>query len=542
MPATRFFITSVVLFFVATANPALAQQSAHAGHDAPDPSAPVLGEVNFPTGASTASHKAFVRGVLFMHNFHYPQAAAAFREAQHLDSTNVMAYWGEALSYTHAVWNEQDTAAADKALRRLAPTREARLALARNPRERQWLEAAEILYSPSGSKARRDTLYSAAMERVHATDTSDVEATTLYALSLLGLNQGDRDIPTYKRAYDLVAPVFAAHPKHPGAAHYLIHAVDDPEHAGMGLAAALAYSSIAPSAGHAIHMTSHIFLALGKWDDVVDANTRAQRANPSGLLTGHVVHWLHYGLLQQGRYKEADRWLDSMVRQARAGPPNRRVDCWDAAGAMASANLADSRRWNGHAASVSVDTTMFGPSDLVDYSASQFGFALGALERGQTVAFKSVLSEMEARRKAVADNANLVTARGMAEVMEKTLRGFVQEKSGDRAGAIATFRDAANQEASLPMPFGPPLIAKPPREAAAEALLASGHAAEARSEFLLALARTPRRPSVLLGLARAEKALGNRAASRSRYRELLGIWHSADADLPALSEVRAGAK
>ncbi len=514
----------------------------HAGHEAPDPSAPVLGEISFPTDASPASHTAFVRGVLLMHNFHYPRAAAAFREAQQLDSTDVMAYWGEALSYTHAVWNEQDTAAAHKVLLRLGPTREARLALARSARERQWLEAAEIMYGPSGSKAQRDTLYSAAMARLHAADTSDVEATTFYALSLLGLNQGDRDVATYKRAYDLVAPLFVAHPKHPGAAHYLIHAVDDPEHAGLGLAAAQAYSGIAPAAGHAIHMTSHIFLALGKWDDVVDANVRATKAGRAGVLSGHVIHWLHYGLLQQGRYREADKWLDSMVRQARTGPPDQSDFNWDAVGSMAAANLTDTRRWNGSASSIVVDTLAFGPGNVASYPPIEFGYAMAALERGERETFNSLLRGIESRLDATAGKPGSPTDRGRTEVIAKTLRAFALQKSGDIVGALTMFRDAATQEAAQPMPFGPPIISKPPREAAAELLLASGRAAEARSEFMLALARTPRRPSVLLGLARSEKALGHHEASRSRYREVLEIWHSADSDLPALSEVKAGAR
>lgn len=74
-------------------------------------------------------------------------------------------------------------------------------------------------------------------------------------------------------------------------------------------------------------MTSHIFIALGMWDDVVKANVRALRTVP--YLVGHSVHWLAYGLIQQGRYREAERWLDSIATQARTtdtlpfqfGPP-----------------------------------------------------------------------------------------------------------------------------------------------------------------------------------------------------------------------------
>jgi tetratricopeptide (TPR) repeat protein len=503
---------------------------------------PVLGTIDFPTSANAASHKAFIRGVLLMHNFHYPQAAIAFQEAEKLDPTNVMGYWGEAMTYSHPVWNQQDTAAANRALRRLAPTREARLALARSANEGLWLESAETLYAPSGTKAQRDTAWSAALGRMHAMYPDDNEATTFYALSLLGLNQGEREPVAYQKAYELVLPVFRAHPHHPGAAHYLIHATDDPDHAALGLQAAEAYADIAPSAGHAIHMTSHIFLALGKWDDVVAANKRALAANKSGVYAGHVVHWLHYGLIQQGRYKEADAWLDTMVRQAHGGSAARQAMSWDAAGLMAGANLADTRRWTGVAGSVRVDTAGFiatgSPEAMEDVAAAEFAEALGELNRGEVGAYMQTITAMRDRRTALAANPLMATAVGMSDVMEKTLRAYVRLEAGDSATALAAFREAADEEAKLPMPFGPPMTIKPPREAAGELLLSMGRAAEAKKEFQMALARTPRRTVPMIGLARAEWALGNRDAARGLYKELVGIWHSADTEFPELVEAR----
>lgn len=540
----RSILTATFALTVSTTS-LIAQQS-HEGHGVPDPAAPVLGVIDFPTSASAQSHDAFVHGVLLMHNFHYGPAAKSFRDAQHLDSTNVMGYWGEAMSYTHPVWNQQDTAKAHAVLLRLAPTREARLALARTPREREWLEAVETLYRPEGTKAQRDTAYSTAMAKLHASDTADVEATTFYALSLLGLNQGDRDVTSYRKAYDLVAPVFKSHPKHPGAAHYLIHAVDDPEHAGLGLDAANAYSQIAPSAGHAIHMTSHVFLALGKWDDVVSANLRAQGTLPKGVLVGHGVHWLHYGLIQQGRYREADHWLDSTAKQSQTGTAAGRQDLSEAAGMMAAANVADTHRWSGRAASIRLDQTVFNPDSyleaIVGVAAAEFGYALAALNRGDVKTFDAVLAGVEKQRLQAASDPNKTTSRGMSEVMEKTLRAYAMVKQGNRDAGLTLFRDAASEEAALPMPFGPPVTIKPPREAAGELLLEMKRPAEAKAEFTLALARTPRRVAPLLGLARSEKALGNVDASRKLYAEVLSIWHAADSDIPELAEVRAGSK
>jgi hypothetical protein len=557
--STRRALLSTAALCAPLARPLAAQQPTTHDHDGPPP-APRLGEISFPTtSTSPAAHAAFVTGVLLMHNFHYPRAADAFRQAQRLDSGDVMAYWGEAMTYTHPVWNQQDVAAARAVLARLGPTREARLARARTPRERAWLDAAETLYGGDAGKAQRDTAYAGAMAKLHAADTAyagamaklhaadtaDVEATTFYALALLGLSQGERNEATYAKAYALVRPVFAAHPMHPGAAHYLVHAVDDPQHAKLGLAAARAYSDIAPSAGHALHMTSHIVLALRMWDDVVAANLRAQASSSRGL-QGHVVHWLHYALLQQGRYAEADRGLDT-TRQAAlsATAADWRADAWDAAGLMAAANLADTRRWTGPAGSLRVDSATFGaasPAEMLsDFTAAQFGIALGALHRGERALFDSSLGAMTRRREAVAGDPLLASARGESEVMEKILHGYAFQLDGKPLPAPALFRSAALEEDRLPVFFGPPLVARPPHEAAGALLLELHRPAEARREFAAGLARTPGRPSAPLGLARAERASGRAADAAAHYRMLADVWHLADAGNPDVDEARAGA-
>lgn len=539
----RLHIASAVIALL----PAIAiGQESHAGHGNPAASAPVLGTIVFPATATPSSHDAFIKGVLLMHNFHYPQAADAFVESQKLDPSNVMAYWGEAMTFTHPVWNEQDTASGHAALAKLGATREERAAKARTPREKMWLDAVESLYAHGGTKAQRDTAYSIAMSRLHESDTSDVEATTFYALSLLGLNQGDRDLATYRKAYDLLAPVFKTHPRHPGAAHYLIHSVDDPDHAGLGLAAADAYGAIAPDAAHALHMTSHIYLALGRWDDVLNANLKAHATIPSHILIGHGTHWIHYSLIQLGRYHEADHWLDSMVNQAKTGREGRKSDSWNAAVIMAAANIVDTHRYNTRAVSIRADDKYFNAGTyseaIVDLGGAYFSRGVAALEVGDRNTANAILGDMDKLRRYDSVDVTKATSRGYVEVMQKTLRGYVSWKDGKRDEALKTFRDAAAEEASLPMPFGPPVTIKPPRESAGELLLEMKKPAEARTEFELALARTPGRIAPLLGLARSEKALGHAAASRSRYKEIMKIWHNADHDIPELGEVRAGSR
>ena len=83
---------------------------------------PQLGVIEFPTSATGKAQEQFITGVLYLHSFEYPLAAAAFQRAERIQPDFVMAYWGEAMTYTHPVWNQQDVAAARAALGRFAPT------------------------------------------------------------------------------------------------------------------------------------------------------------------------------------------------------------------------------------------------------------------------------------------------------------------------------------------------------------------------------------------------------------------------------------
>src|SRR5580765_3458748 len=270
---------------------------------------PDLGSVSFDNSGAPAAQESFLAGLAQLHNFEYAAAADLFRRAQQIDPGFAMAYWGEAMTYNHPVWMEQDRGAARKALARMAPTREARVARAKTPREQTYLRAVEILYGDADKQAC-DLAYADAMAELHRAYPDDPDAAAFYALALLGTAHEGRDFTIYMRAASIVEPVFRDHPNHPGAAHYLIHSYDDPVHAPLGLRAARAYSRIAPSAGHAQHMTSHIFVALGMWDDVVTANEaavqvvnagRAEHGHEPGTC-GHYNFWLEYGYLQQGRF------------------------------------------------------------------------------------------------------------------------------------------------------------------------------------------------------------------------------------------------
>ena len=233
-----------------------------------------LGEIEFPASGSTEAQQPFLRGVLLLHNFEYDDAQVAFQRAQELDPDFAMAYWGEAMTMTHPLWGQQDVQQALNVLRRLAPTPSRRVAAAPTERERGYLRAVEALYG-EGDKPQRDRAYMAAMQALARQFPEDDNARAFYALSILGSAQGKRVEKLYLSAASIAQAVFERNPRHPGAVHYLIHALDEPAHAHRALEAARVYADLAPAAPHARHMPSHIFMALGLWDDVIHANERS---------------------------------------------------------------------------------------------------------------------------------------------------------------------------------------------------------------------------------------------------------------------------
>src|SRR3989304_7141262 len=114
-----------------------------------------LGAIEFPNSGSKEAQDAFLRGVGALHNFWFEEPSAAFKNAQEIDPGFALAYWGEAMSYNHPLWAEQDIAAARAVLLRLGATRKERAEKAPTERERLYMEAVEELYGEGDKLARK---------------------------------------------------------------------------------------------------------------------------------------------------------------------------------------------------------------------------------------------------------------------------------------------------------------------------------------------------------------------------------------------------
>jgi tetratricopeptide (TPR) repeat protein len=484
-----------------------------------------LGTVSFPNSGSAEAQEPFLRGLALLHSFEFADARSAFGEAREIDPDFALAYWGEAMAWNYPLWYTQFRDEALEALAGFAPTPAERLARAPTEREGLWMAAIDALYG-EGPKHTRDDRYERAMAEIHRRYPDDPEAAAFHALAILGTAHEGRDHGKYMRAGAIASEIRVSHPNHPGAAHYVIHSFDDPEHAMLGLSAARAYSRIAPDAAHAQHMTTHIFLALGMWDDVVRANERADavsdaRASRDGRPAnscGHYNEWLLYGYLMQEREDAAFTLLRECGEQA-AENAERVPSFLD----MRSRYLLDTREWDGGAVELPVDVADSPRAALTD--AYIRGFAAARL--GDAEETRRWLGRYREFRPAVEAT---MAAEGMTEeayvrrphILELHLQGLLEEVQGNRLGAIAHFADAARIEESLPHAFGPPVIEKPSHELLGEALLGEDSPTTAAEAFAIAVARAPGRVPALRGLVRAADAAGDEELAAWGRAELRG--------------------
>ena len=508
---------------------------------------PGLGTVTFPTSTHSAvAQTDFVRGLLLLHLFEYRDAAKSFVAAEKIDPEFAMAYWGEAMTFDHGVWNQVDVSAGQAALAKFGATPEERARRIADPRELAYMSATEILYNSKSDKRERDTQYATAMEQLSHAYPKDDEAQLFYALALLGKSEGVRDVPTYLKAAEIAKAVFVRNPDHPGAAHYWIHGMDDPQHAAGALEAARALSKIAPDAGHAQHMCSHIFMALGMWDDVVLANVAAMRvvnrqaaaAGKTSRRCGHYNYWLEYGYLEQGRISEAREVVGGCRAEAAesgmAARARGTVDPDDASvgsfAEMRTRYIVDAGGWNSEVVGWNVD---LGDAQMPEFNYA-FGTGFAAAELGDVAAAQESLATLGRLRRelpALFNQAGLSADdpdRRVPEIQEAELEAVILSAEGHGDQAIVTMQQAAVNEKGLPYAFGPPSPEKPPDELLGELLLKANKAVQAREAFGASLKRSPKRVESLLGLARAESAMGDKAAAANSYSELLQVWKNAD--------------
>ena len=490
-----------------------------------------VGTIDFPTSAMGEAQQHFLRGMAILHSFGWKQAIEQFRAAQAIDPDFALAYWGETLSYNHPLQAEVNAESPREALARLGATAEERLAKAPTAREKGLLEAVERLWG-EGSWQERRVAYMEAMARLHEQYPADDEIATFYALSMLSGARalGDDSLRLEVRAGAIALGVLDRNPDHPGAAHFVIHAFDDPLHAPIALPAAHVFADIAPAVSHARHMPTHIFIQHGMWDLVSTHNQSAYDAAQDlwqpGDSVGDAVHaldWGQYGDLQRGDYAKARVWIDRLEAIIDASEGQAR--------AVGTLPLMEAR--------YVVETEEWKIDEITDESSAHTLLATGlsAVRTGDVDTARRAEEALARLVAAGSDGGVLRAGRSWVRVMHKQVAALVRVAEDDADGAIQEMDEALEVVAGIRPPNGAADPVKPAYELYGEILLELGRPEEAIARFETSLQRMPNRPRSVLGLARALEQTGDDEGAAEQYEILNGIWDGRDS-FTGLQEAR----
>ncbi|MBM3762612.1 MAG: hypothetical protein FJW36_20495 [Acidobacteria bacterium] len=470
--------------------------------------AATVGQVDFPVTATKPETRAcFNRAVAMLHSFWFEEAREQFESCAASEPGFQMAWWGVAMTYNHSLWNRVWPADARKALSKIDS------AASLTPREGQFIDAVKVLFG-EGSKKQREIAYSKAMGKISTAYPDDLEAASFYSLSLIPINKR-------MQAGAIALDVYGKQPEHPGAAHYIIHAFDDPEHAILALPAAKRYAKIAPEAHHALHMPSHIFLQLGMWPETISSNEQSWAASVAwqtrknlnlSLRDYHSQFWLAYAYLQMGRPQDAWKVWEAKRQDIIDSKGDGAVyRYWAALGSML---VVSTNSWS-RAEEVFTDpvTIRRASGDSHAHVPDQESRALEGFTRGWAAALAGQdiapwLDKIEQARLMSVQSGSTVRA-ALLEGQQWIVKAVAARKAGKLEEALAMLEKAALLE-EKENPSGPPEIIKPSHELAGEILLEMGKKSEARVWFERSLERQPKRLASLEGLARTGVLLENR--------------------------------
>jgi tetratricopeptide (TPR) repeat protein len=489
------------------------------------------GDTTFPTSGSAEAQAPFMEGLLMLHSFEYEDAAEAFQRAQEIDPDFSMAYWGESLTHYRRLWYSIDLEKARAIMNKAGTMADV------TPREKAYLASVAILYGEEHQK-EREKKYAAALGHLASDFPDDENAKAFYSLALMWTETGD--YRGLMKSAAVAEEVAASNPSHPGALHYLIHAYDTPVHAPLGLRAALLYDSVAPSAAHALHMPSHIYVALGMWDKASDINVRSYAAardwaekRGSGLNGNgaHAIQWLQYSRLQQGRFAEAKELFAEMQAETRKNPARlgQLIQAW-------STYMAETNYEDPDFSDIEFDLSSTQGNSLVAY---HFTRGAVAARNGDLQGAEEALEKISA----VAPPPSFMRwSEEKREIAKLQIGAFMAEATHNEAKALDLLEQAVAIESSLVAESGLPSPVNPSPELYGKLLARLGRHDEAIGQFDASLKHYQGRSSALLGLAQAASAAGQISKSEQAYKLLKANLQDADSNFSpdAIETIKKG--
>jgi tetratricopeptide (TPR) repeat protein len=497
-------------------------------HHHHDDSAEQLGHVSFPTSCAARSQAPMERGVALLHSFGYTVAQMQFEAIAKDDPACAMAHWGIAMTQFQELWGRPEPADQKRGTEEMAKARALAAPPATiTPREQAYIDAMSAFFDPADIPfQKRADAYEAKMNALHQAFPDDVEGAAFDALSMLASEAPDDTSLTHEhQALAILVPLFAAHPEHPGLAHYIIHTCDTPALAADGLGAAREYARIAPSSPHALHMPSHIFARLGMWQEDIDSNLASVAASQKAEAAGqpgsahqmHADEFLIYAYLQVGQDAKAKALTDNMraVGEHMSAMPG--MDDMKGAGPIFDNELrtiygAEMHDWK----TLALETPAPGSKPTQTFN-SYWGQGIAAGHLRDTKLAAAALKNFDECLDTVKKSPTLADYASTLEVKRNEMVGWQEFAEGHADAAQSAMRKAADQQDKL----GQGEVDIPAREMLGDLLLLEDKPAEALTEYRVALKLSPNRLNGLLS--------AGEAAEQSKRPEEARVFYSAAA-------------
>ena len=510
-----------------------------------------MGDYHMPiTTADPDAQRYFDQGMVLAFGFNHAESIRSFRAAQTLDPNCAMCFWGEALATGPNINVTSNgkaiMAPAERASARAAIDQALALIDGVTPKEQDWIKALDQRYDGQADTPRDplDRAWADALADMAARYPDDTTVASVYAEALMNTMPWDYWGPDGEAKPDTQAviasleAVMAADPDHPLALHLYIHALEASSNAAKAEPAADRLADLVPGSGHLVHMPSHIYFRVGRYQDSALANIRAAevdeayiaQCNAQGfypaLYYPHNIHFLWASSTMQGQSALS---LDS-ARRVVANVRVEQVEQFPTIQFFRTVpmlSLVRFARWE----EILVEPEPYEP----------FAFARAIWHYGRGVAYAALgdaeaalieLAAIEALEPEVDEifMGNVYPARDLLEIAKSLLRGEMAYRAGDAANAVLAFEEAVAMQDALPY-TEPPFWYYPTRQSLGAALLASNRFAEAQAVFERDLEQYPMNGWSMFGLAEALRRQGDDAGAAKVAARFETVWQFADVEL-----------
>lgn len=543
------------LFFRPEFRMALAP-AAHA-EEAAAPEVPLwegLGDYQYQVTTKNLRAQAyFNQGFRLTYAFNHWEAARAFRQAQKIDPTCAMCYWGEALVLGPNINApmEADAIAPAFAAAAQAQAQAQALASGASPEEQALIAALAKRYSadPEADRAALDQAYADAMADVYAAYPDDQDIASLYAEAQMDLSPWDyweRDFTTAKAhikpAIAAIEGVLAKNPDHPGAIHFYIHLMEPSKMPAKAEPYADRLAALMPAAGHLVHMPGHTYFRIGRYIDALKTNVAAVAADRAYLAQvqgsdiyryGYYPHNVHFVLVSAQMAGDEETALD-FARQLDELIP---IEAATEAAWIQPIKVAP---WFAYLQFGSADDVFAipAPPDSTPYIRAIWHYVRGAAyamagREAEAKAEAEAIRKLQTRAPIADMEKEGVPATDLLNIAALVVEARVAQKAGNLDDAIAKLEKAADLQVSL-IYSEPPFWYYPVEQTLGALLLKAGRADEAAAAFTSSLVLHPNNAWSLYGLMKAQEAAGDPAAKTTAKLYKKASLNPTDVDLDRL--------